>query len=96
VNHIRRTRHGIVVIVLGLVATSIALAQAPSTEAPGRHVIVRAGRLLDVRSGTILTNVAISIDGDRILAVGPADDAMTAAPAGARVIDLGGATVLPA
>ncbi|HEX4233989.1 MAG TPA: hypothetical protein VH041_06755 [Caldimonas sp.] len=84
-------QYGIVAIVLGLAATSIALAQSPSTEAPARHVIVRVGRLLDVRSGTYLTNVAIAIDGERIRAVGPADDVVKAAPADARVIELGGA-----
>ena len=42
-----------------------------------------------------LTNVAISIAGERIRAVGPADDVVKAAPVGAKVIDLGAATVLP-
>jgi len=84
-----------VAIVLALAAPSIAPAQTVSSEASARNVVVRVGRLLDVRSGTYLRNVAISIDGDRIRAIGPADDAVKAAPVGARVIDLGAATVLP-
>jgi imidazolonepropionase-like amidohydrolase len=56
-------------------------------------VYVRAGRLLDVRSGDTLSNQAILIRGDRIERVGPWDE--VAVPHGARVIDLGGATVLP-
>jgi len=85
----------IVAIVLALAATSIALAQTASSEAPTRNVVVRVGRLLDVRSGGYLTNVAISIAGERIRAVGPADDVIKAAPVGVQLIDLGAATVLP-
>ena len=94
----RRQQGGIVAIVaivVVLAAASNAPAQTASSEAPVRSVVVRVGRLLDVRSGTYLTNVTITIDGDRIRAVGPADDAVKSAPAGARVIDLGAATVLP-
>ena len=93
--HIRPWQSRMVAIVLALAAISIASAQSVSSDAPARSVIVRVGRLLDVRSGTYLTNAAISIVGDRIRAVGPADDVVKATPAGAQVIDLGGATVLP-
>ncbi|HEY2558115.1 MAG TPA: amidohydrolase family protein [Caldimonas sp.] len=83
-------------MVLALAATSTALAQTAPSEAPTPQVVVvRVGRLLDVRSGQYLTNVAISIAGERIRAVGPADDIVSAAPVGAQVIDLGAATVLP-
>jgi imidazolonepropionase-like amidohydrolase len=57
-------------------------------KAPTR-VAIRAGRLLDVRTGNYATNVFILIEGDRIASVGPA------APAGVPVIDLSGQTVLP-
>jgi imidazolonepropionase-like amidohydrolase len=43
----------------------------------------------------MLTNQAILIEGDRIKEVGPAPTVTAHAPAGARIIDLGGATVLP-
>ena len=45
---------------------------------------IRAGRLFDARSGTMLTNQTMLIRGDRIADVG----ANVAVPAGARVIDL--------
>ena len=61
------------------------LAPAPQT------IAVRAGRLFDSRSGKTLTNQVVLIRGDRIADVGPS----VAIPAGARVIDLSGATVLP-
>jgi imidazolonepropionase-like amidohydrolase len=56
-------------------------------------VAVRAGRLFDPRTGTNLANQVILIQGDRITDVGPADRVKI--PAGARVIDLSNATVLP-
>ena len=54
-------------------------------------VLIKAGRLLDVKAGRLLTDQNILIEGDRIAAVGP----NVAAPAGARVIDLSRSTVLP-
>src|SRR5580700_3508658 len=63
--------------------------QAP----PAEGVAVRAGRLFDSKSGAMLANQVILIQGDRIMAVGPADRVKI--PAGAMVIDLSRATVLP-
>ena len=60
---------------------------APATQV----VAVRAGRLFDVTSGTLLTNQVVLIRGDRIADVGPAVEI----PPEASVIDLSGATVLP-
>ncbi len=60
---------------------------------PPEGVAIRAGRLFDPRTGTNLTNQVIVIQGDRITDVGPGDRVKI--PAGARVIDLSAATVLP-
>jgi imidazolonepropionase-like amidohydrolase len=57
--------------------------------------LIKAGRVLDVRSGTLLTGQGILIEGDRIKETGPAATVATHAPAGARVIDLSAASVLP-
>ena len=54
---------------------------------------IRAGRLFDSKTGQMLTNQVIVIQGDRIADVGPA--ASVKIPAGAEVIDLTRATVLP-
>ena len=54
-------------------------------------VAIRAGRLFDAKTGAMLTNQVVLIRGDRVADVG----ANVAVPAGARVIDLSGATVLP-
>ncbi|MBZ5600403.1 MAG: amidohydrolase family protein [Acidobacteriia bacterium] len=56
-----------------------------------RRVVVRAGKLLDVKTGRTLSDQAIVIEGDKIVSVGPASDA----PAGATTINLPNATVLP-
>jgi imidazolonepropionase-like amidohydrolase len=71
----------------GGIASAPAKFLAPATQT----IAVRAGRLFDSRSGTTLTNQVVLIRGDRIAEVGPS----VAIPAGARVIDLSGATVLP-
>jgi imidazolonepropionase-like amidohydrolase len=63
--------------------------QAP----PAQGVVIRAGRLFDPKSGTNLLNQVIVVKGDRITGVGPSD--RVSIPAGARIIDLGRATVLP-
>ena len=60
---------------------------------PPEGVAIRAGRLFDPRTGANLSNQVIVIQGDKIAEVGPADRVKI--PAGARVIDLSSATVLP-
>lgn len=54
-------------------------------------VAIKAGRVLDVRTGQMIQNAFILIEGERITAVG----ANVAVPAGAEVIDLKTMTVLP-
>jgi imidazolonepropionase-like amidohydrolase len=78
-------------LVLALLAVAIAFGQqvAPT---PSR-TIVRAGKLLDVRTGKTLTNQAIVIEDGKIVSVGP--DSGAAADANVKVIDLSGKTVLP-
>ncbi|MCI0390446.1 MAG: amidohydrolase family protein [Acidobacteria bacterium] len=53
--------------------------------------VIRAGRMLDVRTGSMINNVVILIDGDRIKEIGP----NIAIPPNAEVIDLGQKTILP-
>src|SRR3989454_2668380 len=84
------------ILVAGLLAGGDLSAQGDSGGAAARpSVLVRAGRLIAVRTGTVLTNQAILIEGDRIKEVGPADAVAGHAPRDARVIDLRNATVLP-
>ena len=54
-------------------------------------IMVKAGRLIDGRGGAPISPAMVRIEGDRIVAVGTA----LPVPPGARVIDLGRATLLP-
>jgi len=69
------------------------LATATTLWSQDRTVAVRAGHLFDAKAGQLLTDQVVLIQGDRIIDVGPA--ARIAIPAGASVIDLSRATVLP-
>ncbi|HEX8098293.1 MAG TPA: amidohydrolase family protein, partial [Pyrinomonadaceae bacterium] len=81
-------------VIFSLWQVTVSRAQNPAArQANTRPVLIRAGRLVDVRAGRVLENQAILIEGERIKSVGPA--AEVRAPAGARVIDLSRATVMP-
>ena len=88
---------------LGLVLSicvSMALVQ-PSARAQeaarpnSKTVVVKAGRVLDVRTGKYLDHQMIWIVGDRIKAIGPESDLRSQVPSDATMIDLSHSTVLP-
>lgn len=70
-------------------ATSIAQNSTPTPSPTPEPVAIKAGRLLDVKTGKIANNVFISVENHRIKSVG------SEAPAGVRVIDLSNAFVMP-
>jgi imidazolonepropionase-like amidohydrolase len=55
--------------------------------------LVKAGRLLEPRTGNVISPAAVLIEDKKIKEVGPPSQVQ--APAGAKIIDLGKATVLP-
>jgi imidazolonepropionase-like amidohydrolase len=61
---------------------------------PPPLTLIKAGKMFDARGGRMLTNQAILIEGDRIKEVGDAA-AVASHAAGAHMIDLSSATVLP-
>ncbi|HEY2295221.1 MAG TPA: amidohydrolase family protein [Thermoanaerobaculia bacterium] len=63
----------------------------PAHPQTGPVTAVRCGRLIDVKAGRAVPNAVILIENGRITAAGPE----LKVPSGARVIDLGSATVLP-
>jgi len=70
------------------------LAAGPIAAQPAVQItLVKAGRMLDPKTGTVLSPAAVLIEGGKIKAVGP--PAQVGAPGGANVIDLGNATLLP-
>ena len=81
--------------IFAVVAIAIMAPQAPLAAEPVHSVVIRVGRMLDVRSGTYVNDAAIVVDGDRITVVGSAADVMKTVPDGAKVVDLGDATALP-
>jgi imidazolonepropionase-like amidohydrolase len=66
-----------------LIVSATVTAQQPT--------VLRAARMVDVRRGTVVPNAVVVVQGDRISAAG----AGVAIPAGAAVIELGDATLLP-
>ena len=93
----RRIGAAVIGALIGMVALSGVLVRTQGgatvrfVTPPEQIVAVRAGRLFDSRSGTLQTNQIIVIRGERIVDVGPS----VAIPAGAQVIDLSTATVMP-
>src|SRR5579884_1839163 len=71
----------------------ISLAQTAQPPAPKKIIYIRAGRLFDATGENERSNVVIVIEGDRIQKVSPAAEEQI--PAGAQVVDLSTATVLP-
>ena len=66
------------------------------TETPAAtSILVKAGKLLDVRKGSYIENAAIWIQGERIKEVGPIASVQAHAPKNAQIIDLSRVTVLP-
>src|SRR5690242_16233503 len=80
--HVRRTLFALI---------TGALVMAVSSEAGAQTIIVRAARLIDGRGGAPLEPAMVRIAGDRIEEVGSS----LPVPAGATVIDLAGATLMP-
>ncbi|HXJ92742.1 MAG TPA: amidohydrolase family protein [Terriglobia bacterium] len=66
---------------------------AQDQPAPSAKTAVKAGHLLDVKSGRYLENQVILIEGDRIQKVGAAAEVQI--PSDAKVVDLSNRTVLP-
>jgi len=72
---------------LGAGLTLLGLAALGET----REIAIRAAQMLDVKSGSVVTNAVVLVTGDRIIAAGSG----LAIPPGATVIDLGDHMLLP-
>jgi imidazolonepropionase-like amidohydrolase len=73
-----------------LLALSLAL---PVALAAQQTTVLRAARLIDGNGGPVISNGVVVVTNDRIVAAGA--QGSVSVPAGARVIDLGDATLLP-
>ena len=82
-----------VAVVLALLASTASLAaQTPApSPTPAPITAIRAARMFDGKSDATIRNAVVLVQGSRILAAGSGLDV----PAGATVVDLGDATLLP-
>jgi imidazolonepropionase-like amidohydrolase len=82
------------VAIAAVLATLIAMTTTASAQAPApKRTVVRAGRVLNVRTGELRANQAIVIEGDKIAQIAPSSEIKAAA--GDTTIDLPDATLLP-
>jgi imidazolonepropionase-like amidohydrolase len=81
------------------VAVSLCLAlfvvERPAAQTSARITLVKAGRLLDPRNGTLRSPAAVLIENGKIKEVGAPSQLQKDTPADATIIDLGGAMLLP-
>jgi imidazolonepropionase-like amidohydrolase len=76
-------------------AVAIFAATQLAAQSPSPITLIKAGRLLDPRSGNVLSPAAVIIDGGKIKEVGPPTQVQAHAPNDVKTIDLGSATLLP-
>ncbi|HXW17267.1 MAG TPA: amidohydrolase family protein, partial [Candidatus Acidoferrales bacterium] len=72
-------------------AVAVSAQSPPESKSPVSLIAIKAGKLIDVDAGSILSKQIILIRGDKISAVG----AGLTIPPDARIIDLSDMTVLP-
>ena len=64
-------------------------------QTPTVQTLVRAGRMLDPRTGQVLSPAAVLIENGKIKEVGSPTQVQAHAPASVKTIDLGSSTLLP-
>src|SRR6476646_8144843 len=77
-----------------LLFTCTSFAQPSAAPSAPQKTIIHAGHMLDVKTGKMLDNVTVSIEGDKVTGVSAGQNSPAEA-AGARVINLPNATLLP-
>jgi imidazolonepropionase-like amidohydrolase len=82
-------------ILCSLCTLSSALLSAQSVSDTMKTVFIKAGRLVDVRTGKVLDSQGILIEGERIKEVGPLASMSPKVPKAATIVDLSDATALP-
>jgi imidazolonepropionase-like amidohydrolase len=89
---VRRNHHtaAILALVTGLLAAASTPVRSAEAAAAPETIVLRAAHVFDSTGTALKDGVTVVVRGDHIVSVGTA-----AAPAGARVIDLGDATLLP-
>jgi len=76
-------------------AVGIFAATQLAAQSPSPTTLIKAGRLLDPRSGNVLSPAAVLIENGKIKEVGPPPQVQAHASGEVKTIDLGSATLLP-
>src|SRR5260370_27815970 len=74
-------------------ALGVLLAALTASAGWGETVVLRAAQMIEVRSGSVVRDAVVVVEGERIQAAGARGS--VAIPPGARVIELGDRTLLP-
>jgi imidazolonepropionase-like amidohydrolase len=82
-------------LVFLLAYSAVATGQNPTPATPPSSYVIRAAHMIDGKSDAVQNDIAVVVEGDHIVAVGPRSQIASRIPAGAQTIDLGGATILP-
>ena len=88
-----RLRNALIVGSLAAVLTAVAVRAGQAPPAGAQTTVVQGGTLIDVRTGALVPNSVVVIQGERITQVGPAGQGQV--PAGANVISAAGKFVMP-
>ncbi len=78
-----------------VLAVLLFVAGQVAAEVPASNTLVKAGRLVDPRTGSVISPVAVLIENGKIKEVGPASQMQTRAAGDVKTIDVGSATLLP-
>jgi imidazolonepropionase-like amidohydrolase len=92
--HLIRNEHMNVSRIFSFAVGIFAVAQL-AAQSSSPTTLIKAGRLLDPRSGNVLSPAAVLIENGKIKEVGPPPQVLTHASGDVKTIDLGTATLLP-
>ena len=82
-------------VLLCAIAVCAVASPAQDAKPASGSIAIRAGKVLDVRTGNYASDQIIWIEGDRIKSIGAAAEIEKQLPAGTKTIDLSRSTVLP-
>src|SRR5215469_12148192 len=83
------------IVTLGWLLISVARAQSGPGAETSRAILLKARRILDVKTGLYIERAGILIEGDRIKEAARLADVEDHLPERVSILDLGSATVLP-
>jgi imidazolonepropionase-like amidohydrolase len=83
------------ILAVALLFLSSAFTWPQAAPPPVKAILLKAGRMLDVRTGKYVANAAVLVENDKIKEAGPLSQIQAHAPKNAQIINLGTATLLP-